>query len=88
LYTHVLLHQAIACKQKHKLQDAPKILASCSLLGNNYGVGIGLYFQIIAWLRWLLLWLALCMVSALRNCRSVVITPRLPGGRYHAAFSQ
>ena len=55
--------QAIACKLKHKLQDAPNITASCSLLGNRYGVGIGLYFQIIAWLRWLLFWLALCMVS-------------------------
>lgn len=58
--------QAIACKQKHKLQDAPKVLAPCPLLGNRYGVGIGLYFQIIAWIRWLLFWLAICMVSAIR----------------------
>lgn len=55
--------QAKACKQSHKLQDQPHITASCALLGNRYGVGIGLYFQIIAWLRWMLLWLAICMVS-------------------------
>jgi hypothetical protein len=42
-------------------------------------VGIGLYFQIIAWLRWLLLWLALCMVSAFasQSVYSAVVIPLL-----------
>lgn len=55
--------QAIKNKHKHKVQDAPKPLAPCSDLGNEYGVGIGLYFQIIAWIRLLFFWLAICMVS-------------------------
>lgn len=54
--------QAIACKLKHKLQDAPPVTASCAVLGSRYGVGVGLYFQILSWLRWLIIWLALCMV--------------------------
>lgn len=65
------LLQAKTAKQKHKLQDAPKITASCALLGNQYGVGIGLYFQILAWLRLLLFWLAICMVGTPAwKCRS------------------
>lgn len=55
--------QAKAAKQKHKLQDPHKITASPPILGREYGVGIGLYFQIIKWLRLLLFWLALCMVG-------------------------
>lgn len=41
------------------------MLAPCMLMGNKYGVGIGLYFQTIAWIRWLFFWLALCMVRCL-----------------------
>lgn len=88
--------QAIACKQKHKLQDAPKVLAPCPLLGNKYGVGIGLYFQIIAWIRWLLFWLAICMVSAIgcphappcgarqrTQCKCPLLQPELNVQRAH-----
>lgn len=57
--------QAIECKHKHKLQNPPPVAASCAALGNAYGVGIGLYFKTISWLRWLLFWLALCTVSVL-----------------------
>lgn len=55
--------QAVQYKQKHKLKDAPPISSSCAQLGICYGVGIGLYFQTISWLRMLLLWLALASVS-------------------------
>lgn len=56
--------QAKQYKQSHKVKDAPPITSKCTQLGSTYGVGIGLYFQTISWLRMLLLWLALASVSA------------------------
>ncbi|KAF6256543.1 hypothetical protein COO60DRAFT_95334 [Scenedesmus sp. NREL 46B-D3] len=61
---HVEEHkrQAVQFKQSHKIKDAPPFTSDCAQLGSCYGVGIGLYFQIISWLRMLLLWLALASV--------------------------
>eukprot|EP00775_Hariotina_reticulata_P011394 gene11394-11542_t len=57
--------QALLYKLKHRVKDAPPMYSSCSELGTVYGVGIGLYFQTIAWLRQLLLWLAIASVPFL-----------------------
>jgi hypothetical protein len=37
----------------------PTLLARPQALGQAFGVGIGLWFQALSWMRWLLLWLAL-----------------------------
>lgn len=68
--------QAVQFKQSHKIKDAPPFTSDCAQLGSCYGVGIGLYFQIISWLRMLLLWLALASVSnhswyTTMHCRTV-----------------
>lgn len=58
--------QARACKARHRVAEAPPITAPAAQLGCVYGVGIGLYFKSIVWLRVLLLWLALASVRAWR----------------------
>ncbi|KAI8468596.1 MAG: hypothetical protein J3K34DRAFT_477538 [Monoraphidium minutum] len=52
---------ARARKEEHRVapQDRPGIAADCFALGQAYGVGVGLYFKTLGWLRLLFLWLAL-----------------------------
>jgi hypothetical protein len=55
--------QAVAHKRKHRLPHAPGITAKAAALGSKYGVGVGLYFETLHYLRLLLCWLALLAVS-------------------------
>eukprot|EP00798_Chlamydomonas_sp_ICE-L_P025857 gene25857-11529_t len=50
-------HYISTAKQNHEdhvAQDVP-IRASCEEIGTNFGVGVGMYFEVISWFKWVFL---------------------------------
>jgi hypothetical protein len=58
----VFLSQAKEYKQAHKPAEKVPLFTDCAGLGRTYGVGLGLYFKCMQWMRVLFLWLTLTTV--------------------------
>lgn len=48
--------------QKHAAPPGYKVFSRNSEIGGAFGVGVGLYFKVISWLKWMFLLLTFCAV--------------------------